>query len=182
MQAHELGGTLSERRQRTSARSDSHLTQDGGISREVESARRVPALLQVEGEDACVFVRRQGGLHAIRLDSGERAWFTPPQPPLCGSVQGCSATQSAAVTAIPGAVFSGSADGGLRAYSATDGAIIWTFNANRRFDTVNGVEASGASFDGPGVTVAGGMVYAVSGNAGFVGRPGDVLLAFAIGN
>ena len=92
----------------------------------------------------------------------------------------CSQTQSAAVTAVPGAVFSGSADGGLRAYDARDGKIIWTFDANREFETINGVAARGASFDGPGPVVAGGMLYVLSGNAGFVGRPGNVLLAYSI--
>ena len=32
--------------------------------------------------------------------------------------------------------------------------------------------------DGPGVVVAGGMLYVTSGNGGLVGRPGNVLLAF----
>jgi polyvinyl alcohol dehydrogenase (cytochrome) len=122
-----------------------------------------------------------GGLHAIDIDTGERVWYTPPQPLLCSPAGGaCSQTQSAAVTAVPGAVFSGSADGGLRAYDARDGKVIWTFDANREFETINGVAARGASFDGPGPVVAGGMLYVLSGNAGFVGRPGNVLLAFAV--
>jgi polyvinyl alcohol dehydrogenase (cytochrome) len=127
------------------------------------------------------FNAETGGIHAIDIDTGERIWYTPPQPLLC-SPPGptCSATQAAAVTAVPGAVFSGSADGGLRAYAADDGEIIWTFDANRTFETINGVEARGASFDGPGPVVAGGMMYVLSGDAGFVGRPGNVLLAFAI--
>jgi polyvinyl alcohol dehydrogenase (cytochrome) len=121
-----------------------------------------------------------GGIHAIDIDTGERIWYTPPQPLLC-SPPGprCSATQAAAVTAVPGAVFSGSADGGLRAYDARDGKVIWTFDANREFETVNGIAASGASFDGSGPVVAGGMLYVLSGDAGFVGRPGNVLLAFS---
>jgi polyvinyl alcohol dehydrogenase (cytochrome) len=121
-----------------------------------------------------------GGIHAIDIDTGERVWYTPPQPLLCAPPGAtCSATQAAAVTAVPGAVFSGSADGGLRAYAAKDGAVLWTFDANRSFETVNGVEARGASFDGPGPVVANGMVYVLSGDAGFVGRAGNVLLAFA---
>ena len=57
--------------------------------------------------------------------------------------------------------------------------VVWTFDANREFETVNGVPARGASFDGSGPVVAGGMLYVLSGDAGFVGRPGNVLLAFA---
>lgn len=127
------------------------------------------------------FNRETGGIHAIDIDTGERLWYTPPQPLLCSPPgPGCSATQAAAVTAIPGAVFSGSADGGLRAYAADDGRVLWTFDANLEFETVNGVAGRGGSFDGPGPVIAGGMMYVLSGDAGFVGRPGNVLLAFAI--
>ena len=134
------------------------------------------------------FNAETGGIHAIDIDTGERVWYTPPQPLLC-SPPGptCSATQAAAVTAVPGAVFSGSADGGLRAYAADDGEVIWTFDANRTFETINGVEARGASFDGPGPVVAGGMLYVLSGRrrvrrtarqraAGLLGRVASVSL------
>lgn len=121
-----------------------------------------------------------GGVHGIDVDTGDRLWFTPPQPLLCAAGQGCGATQSAAVTAVPGAVFSGSQDGGMRAYAADSGQVLWTFDANRDFETLNGVKANGASFDGPGPVVADGMLYLLSGNSGFVGRPGNVLLAFEI--
>jgi polyvinyl alcohol dehydrogenase (cytochrome) len=122
----------------------------------------------------------RGGIHGIDVETGERLWFTPPQALLCEPGPGCSTSQSAAVTAIPGAVFSGSADGGMRAYAARTGEILWTFDANRGFETVNGVEANGASFDGAGPVVAGGIVYMLAGSGGFVGRPGNVLLAFEI--
>jgi len=121
-----------------------------------------------------------GGIHGIDIDTGQRLWFTPAQAPLCAAGPGCGPTQSAAVTAIPGAVFSGSQDGGMRAYDANTGAILWTFDANKDFDTINGVKANGGSFDGAGPVVAGGMVYLLSGNSGFVGRPGNVLLAFEL--
>ena len=119
-----------------------------------------------------------GGLHAVTLATGQRAWFAPPRPPACGSGRGCNAAQSAAVTVIPGAVFSGSNDGALRVYSTTDGAILWEFDSNREFTTVNGVPGRGASMIGPGPVVAGGMVFVSSGYGAFGGRPGNVLLAF----
>ena len=68
----------------------------------------------------------------------------------------------------------------MRAYSTKDGAILWLFNANREFTTVNGVKASGASMDGPGAIVAGGMLFVNAGYGGLVGRPGNVLLAFGL--
>ena len=119
-----------------------------------------------------------GGLHAVNLATGMRAWFTPPRPPACGSGRGCNAAQSAAVTAIPGAVLSGSNDGSLRAYSTATGEVLWEFDTNRDFSTINGVPAKGASMIGPGAVVAGGMVYVNSGYGAFGGRPGNVLLAF----
>lgn len=126
------------------------------------------------------FSAETGGIHGIDINTGTRLWHTPPADLLCAVGPGCGATQSAAVTAIPGAVLSGSQDGGLRAYAANTGEILWSFDANREFDTINGVPASGASFDGAGAVVAGGMLYVLSGNSGFVGRPGNVLLAFTM--
>jgi polyvinyl alcohol dehydrogenase (cytochrome) len=120
----------------------------------------------------------RGGVHAIDLTTGERLWFTPPDDLLCAVGPGCSASQSAAVTAVPGAVLSGSADGGMRAYAAGSGEIVWRFDTNQEFSTVNGVAANGGSFDGPGPVVAGGKLFMLSGSGGFVGRPGNVLLVF----
>ena len=122
-----------------------------------------------------------GGLHAVNLISGQRAWLTPAPPPACsGPAPNCSGAQSAAITVIPGVVFSGSVDGALRAYSTTDGTIVWTFDANREFATVNGVKANGASFGGGGPVVAGGMLFANSGYGVPAGRAGNVLLAFGV--
>jgi polyvinyl alcohol dehydrogenase (cytochrome) len=121
-----------------------------------------------------------GGLHAVHLATGQRAWSTPAPKPVCATGRGCNGAQSAAVTAIPGVIFSGSNDGAVRAYSAADGAILWEFDTNRDFTTVNGVAARGASILGPGPVVAGGMVYTNSGYGAFGGRPGNVLLAFGV--
>jgi polyvinyl alcohol dehydrogenase (cytochrome) len=121
-----------------------------------------------------------GGLHAVSLATGQRVWYTPPEPPVCASGPGCSSAQSAALTSIPGVVFSASADGAVRAYASDSGTILWTFDTNRDFATVNGVKADGGSIDGPGPVVAGGMLYVTAGNAGFVGTPGNVLLAFGL--
>ena len=99
---------------------------------------------------------------------------------LCAGASLCSTAQSAALTVIPGAVFSGSADGGIRAYATKDGSILWEFDTNRPFDTINGVKANGGSFDGPGAIVVDGILYVTSGNGGLVGRAGNVLLAFSV--
>lgn len=119
-----------------------------------------------------------GGLYALKLATGEIAWHTPH--PGCGDVPGCSPAQSAAVTAVPGAVFSGGLDGHLRAYAASDGAIIWDVETARDYSTVNGVAAHGGSLDGPGAVVVDGMLYVNSGYGFFGTAPGNVLLAFSI--
>ncbi len=101
----------------------------------------------------------------------------------CGDRSPCSPAQAAAATAIPGVVFSGSADGHLRAYSARDGAIVWDYDTVREFTTVNGVSAKGGSLNNAGPAVADGMVFTNAGYSHHSGViPGNVLLAFAVGD
>jgi polyvinyl alcohol dehydrogenase (cytochrome) len=122
-----------------------------------------------------------GGLHAIDLATGTRAWYAPPETPVCGTPsRACSGAQFSAVSAIAGIVFSPSNDGAVRAYSTKDGAVVWQFDTNRAFTTLNGVRARGGSMNGPAPTVAGGRVYVSSGYGAFGLRPGNVLLAFAV--
>jgi polyvinyl alcohol dehydrogenase (cytochrome) len=118
-----------------------------------------------------------GGLTALDVMDGRKVWSvapaacTPPRP-------GCSPAQSGAVTAIQGTVFSGSMDGHLRAFSTTDGQLLWDFDTVMSYTTVNGVPASGGSLDGAGPVIANGMVFVNSGYPRFGGMPGNVLLAF----
>ena len=118
-----------------------------------------------------------GGLSALRIADGSTVWRAAPVP--CTDRPNCSPAQSAALTAIPGVVFSGALDGHLRAYSTRDGTVIWDVDTIRSYDTVNGVKASGGAIDGPGAVVSGGMVFVNSGYMRFGGQPGNVLLAFA---
>jgi polyvinyl alcohol dehydrogenase (cytochrome) len=130
---------------------------------------------------ADIYAEPPGGLHAVALATGTRRWFASPLPPACGRPsRACSSAQFSAVTAIPGAVLSPSNDGAVRAYSTADGSVVWTFDTNREFDTVNGVKARGGSMNGPAPVVAGGFVYISSGYGAFGLRPGNVLLAFGL--
>jgi polyvinyl alcohol dehydrogenase (cytochrome) len=130
---------------------------------------------------ADIYSPAPGGLHAVDLASGARAWFAPPATPACGKPsRSCSGAQFSAVTAIPGVVFSPSNDGVIRAYSTKDGAVVWSFDTNRDFTTRNGVRAKGGSMYGPAPTIAAGMVYVSSGFGTFGLRPGNVLLAFGV--
>jgi polyvinyl alcohol dehydrogenase (cytochrome) len=121
-----------------------------------------------------------GGLHAVRLATGEIAWSAPAPALTCKGGPGCTGAQSAPVSVIPGAVFSGSVDGHIRAYSTTDGKIIWDFDTLREFQTVNGVKAQGGSLDAAGPVIAGGLLLTNSGYGQWRGKPGNVLLAFGV--
>ena len=117
-----------------------------------------------------------GGISAFALATGKKLWSTPS--PGCGDRRPCTPAQSAAVTAIPGVVFSGAVDGHLRAYSTEDGRILWDYDTVREYTTLNGVKAKGGSIDNGGVAVVDGMVFTNSGYSRAI--PGNVLLAFSI--
>ena len=117
-----------------------------------------------------------GAVVALQLTGGTRRWRTALEP---SSNQHRS--NSAAVTAIPGVVFSGGWDGTMRAFASATGNLLWSFNTVRDFETVNRVEARGGSIGGPGPTVAGGMLFVTSGYIGVQrGIPGNVILAFSV--
>ena len=126
-------------------------------------------------------VDNPGSLAALRLATGEKLWAVSTQKPAC-SFQSlkCTAAQSAAISVIPGVVFSGALDGHMRGYSTKDGSVVWDFDTGKSWDTVNGVKARGGSIDGAGPTIANGMVFTNSGYGRFTGAWGNVLLAFGV--
>lgn len=118
-----------------------------------------------------------GGLHAVDVGTGNRVWYQPP-PALKCSGANCNAALISAPTLMPGVLFSGSNDGAVRAHSTRNGAVIWEYDTNRPFKTVNGVYATGGSIQGPGPTIVGGMLFLNAGYGDHMGRSGNVLLAF----
>lgn len=130
-------------------------------------------------EQNVYFALHSGGMVAVRLATGERVWFTPL---LAAGRKPTDqdAGQSAAISMIPGVVFSGGFDGRLHALAAEDGKILWQFNTAREFPTVNGVHAHGGGMGSAGPTIAGGMLFVGSGYAVLSGaQAGNVLLAFS---
>jgi polyvinyl alcohol dehydrogenase (cytochrome) len=120
-----------------------------------------------------------GGLHALDLRTGKIVWSAHAAH--CGADRtDCSPAESAAVTVIPGAVFSGSLDGYLRAYSTQTGEVLWEFDTEHDFPTVNAGPAHGGSIDVGGPAVVHGMVFVNSGYGQWGGKPGNVLLAFSV--
>jgi polyvinyl alcohol dehydrogenase (cytochrome) len=140
---------------------------------------------EVRGDDKTVAMALDpqvgGGIVALDLATGKTAWRVPPDPAACTGNPRCSPAQSAPVTAIPGAVFSGAVDGHLRAYASGDGQILWATNTAQPFETVNKVsDAHGGSIDAAGPVIVGGALYVVSGYDTWGGMPGNVLLAFEV--
>src|SRR5438309_1696264 len=122
------------------------------------------------------FGLRSGGIAAVSLKTGEKKWFTPlPGQRPGGPFQG----ETAALTVIPGVVFSGGWDGILRAFSTENGHQIWEVNTAHDYKTVNSVKANGGSMASAGPRIVGGTLFVGSGYLfGAGGKPGNVLLAF----
>ena len=139
-----------------------------------------------------------GGLFALDLASGKISMQVPPVP--CGSRSQCSPALSAAVTVIPGVVFSGGSErlsarlchvrrrselrkalplqGSSLTFCHGQPRLLWEVDTARDYATVNDVSARGGAMDGPGPTIVDGMLYVNSGYAQWGGLPGNVLLAF----
>ena len=122
----------------------------------------------------------QPGISAVNSATGKTVWTTPAPAVTCAVPAGCIPAQAAAVSVIPGAVFSGALNGHFRAYATSDGKILWDFDTATSFDTVNKVTAKGGSVDASGPTIANGMVLTNSGYGQFGGKAGNVLLAFSV--
>ena len=121
-----------------------------------------------------------GGLFALNLSDGKIMMQVPPVS--CGGRDQCSPALSAAVSVIPGVVFSGGVSGFLRAYATDDARLLWEFDTARDYATVNGVSGHGGAIDGPGPVIVDGMLYVNSGYAQWSGIAGNVLLAFEVGH
>ena len=125
---------------------------------------------------------KSGGVAALHLADGKRAWLAPLEPSAENPGPGGRPRrgQDAAATAIPGVIFSGGWDGVLHALSTADGHSLWQYNTAHAFATVNGIAGKGGSLGAPGSVVAGGMLFVGSGYVGTGnGMPGNVLLAFS---
>jgi len=124
---------------------------------------------------------RKPGITALNFATGATLWNVPAPPINCSwGTTRCNNSQSAAVSVIPGVVFSGSVDGHLRAYSTANGVIVWDVDTAPPIATVNGGPTKGGALDGGGPTIANGILYTNSGYGKIVGQPGNLLLAFSV--
>jgi polyvinyl alcohol dehydrogenase (cytochrome) len=141
--------------------------------------------LYVANADVLTSETGRPGLFALDPATGKDLWYT--QSPRVGchwrSEAPCFAAQSAAPSVVPGVVFAGATDGHERAYAATDGSILWDFDtAAQAYQTINGVrDQAGGPIDVSSGTIAGGMLFLVSGYLGTLGGSSrTVLLAFSV--
>lgn len=118
------------------------------------------------------------GVSAINAANGEVLW-AHVQADVC-DLQYCDPGISAAVTAIPGALFAGHLDGFIRAYAKTDGRVLWEYDTKVPVVAINGLVAKGGGMSGPGATVADGHVFINSGYGFSLHEPGNMFAVFAV--
>jgi len=126
----------------------------------------------------------QPGMYGVDARTGEIRWHYSAKPD-CAGERGRKAPRcerlygfSGAPTVIDGAVVQGSLDGRLFVLDTKTGAELWTFDALRDFQTLNGVPGRGGSFDAASIVGVNGLLLAGSGYGMFGQAPGNVLLAF----
>lgn len=126
------------------------------------------------------------GVFALDAATGNMIWEAPATAADCpeGLRCGTSPAHSAAVSAMPGVVFSGTLDSQFRAYDAATGEVLWTYITATPVDTVNGREqVAGGAIDATGATIGYGYVFQHTGYSGYGGGADgeNVLLAFTVG-
>ena len=114
------------------------------------------------------------GLYALDPATGDVLWESKPQYPCGASV--CTPSFSAAITVIPGAVLAGDLEGYVTLFDSANGKVLWTFDTDLRWPSVNGRKANGGSIDSGGPIIAGGQIFVNSGYGLFGKKPGNAFL------
>lgn len=119
------------------------------------------------------------GLYALDLDTGAIRWEYS-RASRCEK-QECVFGLSAAPLATNNVVIAGSMDGYLEILAADTGKKLWSFDAWREYESVNGLPTAGGAFDAHGPMVADDLLV-VSAGYGYVGqqRGGNALLVFQL--
>jgi polyvinyl alcohol dehydrogenase (cytochrome) len=89
---------------------------------------------------------------------------------------------SAAITATDDLVFATGLDGGLHAFAAHSGEVLWSYDTWRDYDSVNGIATKGGAIDVHGPVVAGDLLLIQSGYDSFGQMGGNALIAFKLGD
>jgi len=124
------------------------------------------------------------GIHAVDAVTGEVLWTFAAEPDCSGDrrtrVRSCANNigLSGAPTVIDGAVVAGALDGYLRVFDAKTGAVLFSFDTAKSFETVNGVPGNGGAIDNASIVAANGQLFVASGYGMFGQPPGNVFMAF----
>ena len=121
-----------------------------------------------------------GNMVSVALETGKLVWEMPGATNTCQDKPfGCNNSYMAAPTIADSFVFTGASDGVLRAFDASNGRIIWSYDTFREFTGVNGLKGKGGSIIRGGPAIVNSMLYQTSGYGHLaMGMPGNVLLAF----
>ena len=122
------------------------------------------------------------GMHSIDALTGKLLWSHVQENVCHKDAEFCDPGISAAVTAIPGAVFAGHLDGFVRAYGSESGKLLWEFDTRPEIIGVNGEPGFGGSMSGAGPAIAIGHVVTNSGYGLYNHEAGNLLLVFSADN
>ena len=136
-----------------------------------------------DGEDGRTYPeKRQPGLYALDLKTGQYAWKSPAVD-VCKGRKFCEPGISAAITAVPGLVLAGGMDGMLRVHDGATGKVLWENDTTAEVTATSGARAHGGSIGGAaGPVVSNGRLFVNSGYGIYGHMPGNVLLVFGPGD
>jgi len=100
-----------------------------------------------------------GGLTALHLEDGGKAWFAPRHP--CDRATPVAAHPVASAHADPGVVFSGSLDGHIRAFATGRRRVLWDSTPAKDYATVNGIPGQGRLTRRSRPGRCGGMIFVI---------------------
>lgn len=139
------------------------------------------AYVPVQDMDADMLA--DGSFTAVDLVTGKQVWRIEKMTPECEGKPAppCSNAFGLPSTVANDIVFTGSADGLLRAYRNATGELVWSFDTARDYETVNGIKGYGGGLGYGGAVIADNRLFVTSGNdyAQFA-MPGNVLLMFEL--
>ncbi len=129
------------------------------------------------------------GVYAVDLITGKVVWEQHPthsyNDPDKG-VQTVDSIYSAALSVTNDVVFAGSLDGIVKAFRASDGAELWSYDTAHKFTDVNGTSGNGGTIDSAGAVPGGTDLLVNSGYSTFGGLnqfqagPGNALFIFQL--
>ncbi|MCZ6618515.1 MAG: PQQ-binding-like beta-propeller repeat protein [Gammaproteobacteria bacterium] len=119
----------------------------------------------------------QPGLYALNFNDGRLVWSVEREAKC--EARSCWPGISAAIAAGPDIVVTGSLDGMLEIYRASDGELLWSYDTATEFSAVNELATKGGAFDAHGPMLADDLLIVSSGYGSFGQEGGNALLVFS---